>query len=127
MNFVLFVHENSSEKGIDLKNSITQKIKVTDLQIFQTFNALKARLKVFPTYNKEEIFILLADSKHRLNELITLIDLLETKRLILILPDDSKATLSIAHKFFPRYFTFMDDAYDDLGEVLIQMIKKEKI
>ncbi|MCP3872630.1 MAG: hypothetical protein GY699_05660 [Desulfobacteraceae bacterium] len=127
MNLVLFIHEDSSENGIQLKNHIQQEINGIDLQIFQTFNSLKSRLKCFSHYRDRDIFILLAESKKRWNELVSLIDLLEDKRIILILPDDSKITISGAHKLFPRFFTFVNDTYDDLGEVLKKMIKKEKI
>jgi len=54
-------------------------------------------LKQVFIYDKE-IFILLADSKNRLNELTSLINLLESKRIILILSGDSKATTHIAHQ-----------------------------
>ncbi|MCP4550939.1 MAG: hypothetical protein GY834_02615, partial [Bacteroidetes bacterium] len=113
-------------KGENLKKIIDQKIKEHNIQTFQTFNSFKARLKKASNYNKE-VFILLADSKRRLSKLTSLIDLLENNRIVLIIPDDSKATVSTALQFFPRYFTIINDTYNDLCEVLIKMIHQKKI
>ncbi len=121
MNFILFIHRDSSKKGVILKKIIDQNFNSVEIQTLQTFNAFKARLEKAYNYN-EEIFILFVDSKNRLNELKSLIDLLDDKRLILILPDDSKSTLSDAHQFFPRYFTYINDTYKDLCDVISKMI-----
>ncbi len=126
MNLILFVHQDSSKKGVTLKKIIDQTFTRVEIQIIQTFNAFKARLKQASNYN-EEVFILFADSKKRLNELNSLIDLLDSKRLILILPDDSKTTVSMAHQFFPRYFTYVNDTYKDLCDVISKMINPKNI
>jgi len=126
MKLIVYIHQDSFTKGVVLKKVIEQNYEGFGIQIIQTFNAFKARLKKASNYN-QEIFILLADSKNRLIELTSLIDLLESKRIFLILPDDSKATLSQAHKFFPRYFTYVNDTYADLCAVITKMTNKEKI
>ena len=125
MNFILYIHRNASTKGETLKKIIDQNSKGIEIQTLQTFNAFKARVKQVSAYNNE-IFILLADSKKRLNKLTTLIDLLENKRIVLILPDESKETISVALQFIPRYFTFINDTYDDLCAVISKMANKKK-
>jgi len=124
MNPVLFIHKDSPIKGETLKKVIDQKFKKIETHTLQTFNSLKERLKQVSNYNKE-IFILLADSKRRLNKLTPPIDLIERKRIILILPDGSKATVSIAHQFFPRYFTYINDTYAGLCAVITKMTSKK--
>lgn len=125
MNIVLFIHQDSSENGARLKEIIENKFRNTALQTIHTFNAFKERLKAVPDYDKE-IFILLADSKHRLNDLIVLADLLDDKRILLILPDDSQATLQEAHRLFPRFLTSMSSTYEDVCSVLTKMIRQGK-
>lgn len=124
MNLILFVHKDDSKNGVILKNIIEKRFKENQIEIFQTFNTFKSRLKQISIYDKE-IFILLADSKKRLTELTSLIDLLNDRRIILILSDDSKATTHIAHQFFPRFLTNISDNYKDLCSVLNKMVKKE--
>jgi len=126
MNLIFYVHQDASQKGAAFKKVIEQNFKRHEIEYFQTFNAFKARLKQISVYNKE-IYVLLADSKNRLTELTKLIDLLEDKRIILILPDESKATLSTALKFFPRFFTPISETYADLCDVLTKMIHQGKI
>lgn len=127
MNIILFIHQDSLKKGDFLKNVIDHKFPGTNLTTLQTFNAVKARLKNGSGFTEKEIFILLADSRNRLNKLTSLIDLMEGKRIILILPDEAKATLSRASQFFPRFFTPVSKTYDDLCSVLNKMINQEKI
>jgi hypothetical protein len=127
MNIILFIHKDSLKKGDILKNIIDHKFHGTNLTTLQTFNEFKAKLKEGSGFIEKEIFILLADSKSRLTELTSLIDLLEGKRIILILPDEAKATLSCASQFFPRFFIPLSKTYDDLCSVLNKMINQEKI
>lgn len=122
MNLVLFIHKDASEKGKTLQDIIDRKFAETICQTLDTFNSFKTKLKEFTDFGDKEIFILLADSKKRLKELTLLIDLLEGKRLILILPDESKSSISIAPRFFPRFFTSVSHTYNDLHDVLNKMI-----
>jgi hypothetical protein len=127
MNFILFIHQDSLKKGITLKNIIDKNFYGTELQTLHTLNSFKERLKKSIGPSENEIFILLAESQSRLNELTSLIDLLEGKRTILILPDESKATLSMASEFFPRFFTPMGDTYNDLCDVLNKMANQKQL
>jgi len=125
MNLILYVHQDASEKGDHFKRIIEQNFKKEETTTFRTFNAFEERLKQPHDYDKE-IFILFADAKNRLNELLKLIDLMDGKRIIVILPDQSKATISSALKFFPRFFTPISDTYTDLCHVLTKMMDQEK-
>ncbi len=123
MNLIFFIHKDSSKKGTTLQQIINQHFKKVEIQFFQTFHEFKLKLEQVSDYNKE-IFILFADSKTRLDRLTNLLDLFESKRLILILPDDSKGSISVAHQISPRYFTFVNDTYGDLCAVMTKMMNK---
>ncbi len=124
MKLIVFIHQDSHTTGKTLNKIITSRFKGIEIQTVQTFNSLKAILKQLHNYDNE-IFVLLADSKSRLKKLMFLIDLMEDKRILLILPDDSKAVTSIAHQFFPRYFTYINDTYTDLCAVITKMTNKK--
>jgi hypothetical protein len=121
MNLILYVHQDASEDGDTFKKIIAQNFSDVQIDSFHTFNMFKAKLKKKSLYN-EEIFILFAETENRLKELFRLIDLLENKRIILILPDQSKTTVSAALNFYPRYFTQINNSYNDLCAVLNKMI-----
>ncbi len=126
MNLILFIHEESLKKGSALKKIIDQNFYGTELTTVHTFISLKTKLKKSFSPSENEILILFAESRNRLDELTDLIDLMEGKRIILILPDESRATLSIASRFSPRFLTYRNDTYDDLCDVLNNMINKNK-
>ena len=126
MSLILFVHKNASPKGDSFKSVIDQNFKSLKIEIFNTLETFKSRLKQISIYHKE-IHILFVDSKNRLEKLTELIDLLEDKRIILILPDDSEPTISMAHKFFPRFFTYINDPYDNLCGVINKMMNSQTV
>ncbi len=123
MNLVLFIHEDVYETGNVLEQRISERTDSSLIEKFHTFNALRIRLKRILLYGDTDIFILLADTRYRLAEFVSLMEFLSDKRLILVIPDDSKTTLTAAHKLFPRYFTVMNETYDDLGDVVNKMIQ----
>ena len=125
MSFILFIHQDASKNGDALKTVIDRTFYEIKRQTIQTVNALKARLKKSSGFIEKDIFILLVDSGSRLTELMSLVDLIEDKCVILILPDESKATLSIATQFFPRFFTPISETYSDLCDVLNKMTNQE--
>lgn len=45
MNIILFIHKDSLQKGTTLKNAIEDNNRDDNLQIYETFNSLKSRLK----------------------------------------------------------------------------------
>jgi hypothetical protein len=125
MSLILFIHQDAFKKGDVLKIVIDRTFYEIKRQTIRTFNALKARLKKSSSFTEKDIFILLADSRSRLTELISLVDLFEGKCVILILSDESTATLSMATQFFPRFFTPVSETYGDLCDVLNKMINQE--
>ena len=127
MNLVIFIHQDSCQKGIVLKEFIKKYLNGVETDMLHTFNMLRSRLQESSECADKEIFVLLAESKKRLGELASLIELLENKRIILIIPDDSKESVSKASQFFPRFFTSVSNNYDDLCSVLNKMIKQTNI
>ena len=52
------------------------------------------------------------------------------KKVVMVLPDNGAKIKAKTHRFFPRCFSFMDDTYDDLCDVLkknADPIKENKI
>ena len=127
MNLVLFIHKDSSKKGTTLKKIIEIRFNDVNIRVLQTYSTLEGRLKKVSGSVDSEIFVLLAESGNRLTKLTALIKLLENRRIVLIIPDESKAIVSCASQFFPRFFTSVSNNYDDLCSVLNKMISQTKI
>ncbi len=122
MNLILFVHQDASQQGEALQKQMIEYFGENIIQMVHTFNALKYILKQPGGCNLQEVYVLLAESPRRLQELFCLIDLLDGRRIVLILPDDTRTTVSMAHRFYPRFFTYINTIYDDLCAVLYKMI-----
>ena len=123
MTLILFVHQDASLEGEALQKQMIESFGEKTIQMVHTFNALKHILK--QPGRDQEVYVLLAESPNRLQELFSLIDLLDRRRIVLVLPDDTEATVSMAHRFYPRFFTYITTAYDDLCAVLYKMINKK--
>ncbi|MEE4362321.1 MAG: hypothetical protein V2J08_00185 [Desulfotignum sp.] len=100
---------------------MTQYFGVNSIQAVYTITALTHILKQ-PGGSDQEVYVLLAESLQRLQELYDLFTLLDGRRIVLVLPDDTKETISLTHQFYPRFFTYSNTAYDDLCAVLYKMM-----
>lgn len=123
MNLILFIHKASCTDGSHFKKVLTQNLNPVNIETIPDIHAFKERLKKTSNYD-DDVFILFADCQSRLKTLSGMMDLLDGKRLILVLPDDTQATTSLAHRFFPRFFTFISATYTDLCDVLNKMISQ---
>lgn len=87
----------------------------------ETINDLTERL--IQPRDDFNIVILLANSREDLLNFISIKKLLFDFRIILILPDREKTTISAGHKLCPRYLSYSDSEFSDVVLVLNRMIK----
>jgi len=126
LKIILFIHSDSGDSGKLFKQAIDRIAIVSTVNLFQDFNSFKIHLITPVDFKNKEIFILFADSEARLNKLSVFIDLLEGKRLLLVAPDRKPETTSKILKFLPRFFTYINDDYDDLCAVIKKIIIMEE-
>jgi len=123
MALILFIHQDAARQGEALHKKMTRYFGTKPIQGVHTINALTHILKL-PGDCNQEVYVLLAESLHRLQELFCLFNLLDGRRIVLVLPDDAKETISLAHRFYPRFFTYRTTDYDDLCAVLYKMMNQ---
>lgn len=121
MNIVVFSHKEALNKGALLVDAISDSFGSDNLFHIINTNALKSYLK--QGRDQKDLLILLAETPARLEELICYCDLLEDKRIILVVPDNEPATLSRAQQLFPRFFTPVSEDYGDLCSVARKMAR----
>jgi hypothetical protein len=76
-----------------------------------------------PDCDGPTVAVLLACNKRDLIELTSLRHLLLNMPLILILPDNRKATTAMGHALSPRFLTCVDNNVNEVGAVLEKMLK----
>lgn len=69
-----------------------------------------------------DVLILVPTDVRELEGLLTMHELLQDFRLILILPDDDEETVNRGYLLMPRYLTFIDNDLDEIVRVLGRMI-----
>ncbi len=72
----------------------------------------------FQPFNRIDVLILAAVTRHRIRQFISMSPLFENSRLILILPDRRKATLALGLKMKTSYVTYMDNDFQDIASVV---------
>jgi hypothetical protein len=88
-------------------------------QRFHTVEDLVQGLR--ETRGDERLLVCLARSSRELAGLCAVSRFIERVRLILIVPDQERETIAMAHSLYPRFLGFMDNGYAEVGEVLARM------
>ncbi|NTW77028.1 MAG: hypothetical protein HGB33_04485 [Syntrophaceae bacterium] len=92
------------------------------LKFYRSIDDLCDRLRQ-PVFNPR-IIILLAASRKELEDILSIRELLEDAKIILIVPDTDPATLARGHTLRPRFLSDRSSDFVDVAAVLGQMIRK---
>ena len=124
MSIVLF---STGKKHVceHLQRAIEKVVPGDKIEIYRTIDSLSSRLRQ-PKGNLKVVVVLASDNRE-LDEILSLRDLLSDVRIILILPDKKKLTVSKGHKLFPRFLSYTDSNFDDVSAVLQKMINNQPI
>ncbi len=122
MTLVLFIHCDASHQGKVFEKAVSGCLPETECRIIRTIPEFVVELKKNQGSYEKLLFVLFADSRSRLENLVSLGEMLEGRRIVLILPDESKFTLSRAFKLSPRFYTCISESYDDLCDVINKMM-----
>ena len=111
-----------------VKNGVAKKLQqeVEELvpegkgEVHRTIDSLSHSLS--RPADELNIAVLLAVNMDSLLELIYIRSLLSDVRVILILPDRKDTTISIGHTLHPRFLSYADSNFKDVGAVLKKMM-----
>jgi hypothetical protein len=116
MNVVLYVSNKDDEAGKRLQEIVKVKVGPKNVEVFHTIHGITKRAHRLP--REIDLAVLFAQSLKRLAELIVLKDFFEDIRIILILPDLKKNTISQAFKLYPRYVSHAKSDFEDVAAIL---------
>ncbi len=117
---ISFYSKKTSGAGKRLQRIIETFVPESSLSVCRKFDVLLNKLHQ-PGHNIG-ILILLTTSKKELLEILTIKDLLSDIRIIAVLPDREKDTISNGHGLHPRYVTYADSDFIEVGAVLAKMM-----
>lgn len=106
------------EKLLHIVRKLSSK---QNILICRTVEDLTSVLK--GPHEDEILVILYAHSKDLLLDVFSFRKILLEHKLILIIPDREQETISLAHRFHPRYLTYVDSDFRVLEQVLKKIIQ----
>lgn len=118
---ILFYSQSDNESGDRVKHVLDELLPHGKIESHRQITGFVQRLRmpssdlpilVFMPANRSELFA----ASFFLEEIRGI-------RLILILPDREKETISMAHHLRPRFVTYANGDYSELREVLKKMLK----
>ena len=119
MNILLYTTVGNVA-GDRLLSVIESLVPKEDTEIYRTIDRLSHRLRR-PRYNLA-VAVLLVASREDLLELLSIRNLLDGIRIILVLPDREGDTIAKGHRLYPRFLTYADSDLLDVAAVMSKML-----
>jgi hypothetical protein len=110
--------------GSKLQEVVTNVLPGSCVDTYRTISGLSERLHK-PALNFP-IVILLAMNKEDLEDIVAIQNLLFDSRIVLILPDREEDTMALGHTLRPRFVSYRDSSFKDVGAVLNKMINRHE-
>jgi hypothetical protein len=120
MNLLLYARETNGP-GERLRSVIQGVVPEDRTETCRDLPGLIRRLR--RPVNGFDIAVLLASTKEDLEDILSIRNLLSDLRIILVLPDRGKSTISKGHSLRPRFLSYADSNLGDVGAVLAKMIE----
>jgi len=117
---LLFYAANKIKTGKLLWNLHQELASEYKVAFCRHINTLSLKLR--KSLGELTIAILLAESKEELLDLLSIRDLLNGIRIILILPDGNKDSIKKGHALSPRFLTYTDSDFNWITAVLKKML-----
>lgn len=119
---ILYYTSTINGAGERLQEAIESVVQAENTEVYRNLESFIQRLRR-PT-QLLDVSILLANSRTDFLDLLSIRDLLLNLRIILILPDGNKETITRGHTLFPRFLTYANSDFKDVAAVLKKMIQK---
>ncbi|MCF8037955.1 MAG: hypothetical protein K9K79_01430 [Desulfohalobiaceae bacterium] len=123
ISFVLYIHLDSGKDGQLLAQAVQKRFPNVFRQVCRDLPGLAKTLKTLVHYTDLHVYVLLAETPERLEQLQEFIDDLEDKKILLVLPDNQRSSYATGLRLRPRFITQRSKAYEDICDVLEKMIE----
>lgn len=100
---IVFIHRDADRTGKGLEASIKNSEIGSSYELYSTVAGLQCLLRGAFPHNNTDLFILFADTKKRLEELLTLKGLLADRWLLLVVPYYEKTIMARGNSLHPRF------------------------
>lgn len=108
--------------GAKLQKAVETVLPRATVETFHSISRLSERLQR-PALNFP-IVVLLAMNREDLEHIVAIQELLFDSRIVLVLPDKEDDTLALGHTLRPRFVSYHDSSFKDVGSVLNKMMNR---
>lgn len=120
MNLLLYTSGTDDASRQLVEMAITYAERGT-AEIFHSLENLTTRLA--QPKNNQTAVVLHAATAKELGQILSIYDFLQDIKLILILPDREEPAVAKGHKLHPRFLSYADSDFADIGAVLNKMFE----
>lgn len=112
------------EKADRLKKSIESRITDERIEVYQSVEKLSQRLR--QPHDEVEVAVLITSSYQGLRDVLSIKHLLGDLGIILVIPDQNRETITLAHQLRPRLLGYMSGDLSTIPSVLAKMLKIDR-
>lgn len=128
MKHLLFYSGVTDGAGDSLKRILEKSAPGEQIEICRTVHSLAYKLLPLRTIadSQQMVHVLVATSTQELMDIHSIRDLLSDLRIILIVPTRDEETIAKAHELYPRYLSYLDENFTEVGSVFGKMANNKK-
>lgn len=115
MKSILYT-DDMDDLGKTLEGRIQKELSGIEIVTLNSRTSLVQKMS--RPLNKISVIIILVSSCEKLERLYSLVSLFENSRIILVLPDREKETLTTGIRFNPSFISYADNEFEEICEVL---------
>jgi hypothetical protein len=125
---VIFYSGRAKKAAAEIERIIEMFVPGKLLKTFNRLDAFTLWLNKSSKWGEKTVLVLIAGDKKELSALVELIDLFQNHSfaIILILPDHDNDSISMGHKLTPRYLSYIDSDFTEVGAVLDKILGNSK-
>ena len=106
-----------------LKGLVEASIPEEKLEVYRSLNALSQRMR--QPFDDLKVAVFMAANYEELMNIFFIRHLLREIRLVLIIPDQRKETVALAHQLRPRFLTSTEGDLSTVATVLSKMLESK--
>ena len=125
VDLVLYYSEEGERRGRKLQEVLNNDLPDMRLEIYTDFEELVTGLQrpeVDPA-----VVVLVIGSRTELDEFLPLRPILQKTRVVLVLPDQARETLTLAEKLDPYYIKPPGDDFVELASIVDEILEERRV
>jgi hypothetical protein len=125
VDLVLYYSEEAEHRGRKLQEVLDNDLPDMRLELFTDFNELVTGLKR-PEVDPAAV-VLVIGSRTELVEFLPLRPVLQNTRVVLVLPDQARETLTLAEQLDPYYIKPPGDDFVELASIVDELLEERRV